>query len=129
MKTAKLTRKQKAFADRVIDNPKHSATEAAAQTYNVTSRHSAEQIAYENLRKPEIMSYLGRHLKDAETTILNVMYNSEKLKDEPAHANIALAASKQVLDRTLGLPVARHEVQSTTVSLNLDLTSITEVEQ
>ena len=120
----KLTYKQKTFADKIINNPKDSATEAAATTYKVTNRHSAEQIAYENLRKPEIVSYLNRHLKDAETTVLNVMYNSEKMKDEPQHANIAIRSAEMVMDRVIGKPTQRVEQQSTSVNINLDLTGV-----
>ena len=53
-----LTRKQKAFADKLLEDPKISATQAVKETYNVSTNHSAEVIANENLSKPEIMRYL-----------------------------------------------------------------------
>ena len=127
----KLTKKQKAFADKLIANPKMSATQAALQVYGKpnkpTTYHTAGDIASSNLKKPELLKYLNKHIETAEIVILDVMQNSSKLKDEPQHANIALAASKQVLDRTLGLPVARHENLTTSVNLNLDLSNITSV--
>lgn len=52
-----LTRKEKAFADHIINNPKDSNTEAAAQTYDASTRDVARQIASENLAKPHIRSY------------------------------------------------------------------------
>ena len=123
-KTLKLTRKQKAFADHLIANPKHSATEAATQTYQVTSRDSAEVIASENLRKPAIQHYLAKYDDLAQITVVDVMQNSRKHKDEPAHARVALDSAKDILNRLHGLPVARTEALTTTVNLNLDLTTI-----
>lgn len=123
-KTTGLTRKQKAFADHLINHPKDSATEAAAQTYNVSTRESAEVIASQNLSRPPILKYLNKHIEDAETTLLNVMYNSEKMKDEPQHARIAKDAADSVLDRVLGKATQKVESHSTTVNLNLDLSQI-----
>jgi phage terminase small subunit len=122
-KTTGLTRKQKAFADKLIANPKMSATESAHQTYNGT-RQSAEVIASENLRKPPIIKYLNEHVDKAEMVILDVMSNSSQMKDEPAHAKIALDASNSVLDRVLGKATQRVESAQTVVTLSLDLTQL-----
>lgn len=122
----KLTRKQKAFADHLLNNPKDSATEAAAQTYNVSTRDSAEVIASENLSRPSIQLYLEEHIDKAKETVVDIMNNSRILKDEPAHGRLALEASKEILDRNLGKATQRVETHSTSVNLNLDLTSITD---
>ena len=124
MKTLKLTRKQKAFADHLIANPKHSATEAATQTYQVSNRKTAEVIASENLRKPSIQNYLAKYDDMAQITVVDVMQNSRSLKDEPAHARVALDSAKDVLDRLHGKATQRVETQSTSVNLNLDLSQI-----
>ena len=121
-----LTKKQRAFADHIINNPKDSATKAVEQTYAPTTKSAATSIAHENLTKPDIMAYLAEHDVAAQNIIVEVMSNSSILKDEPAHARLALDSAKEVLNRVHGLPVARHQIQSTTVNLNLDLTTITE---
>ena len=120
----KLTRKQKAFADELINNPKQSATQAIEKTYNTTSKGTASSVATENLRKPAIMAYLATHDIDAQNIIVEVMNNSSLLKDEPAHARLALDSAREVLNRVHGLPTARIEAHSTVVTLNLDLSNI-----
>ena len=47
-----LTLKQRKFVKEYIELG--NATEAASRVYKVSSRHSAEQIGYENLRNVEI---------------------------------------------------------------------------
>jgi phage terminase small subunit len=120
-----LTRKQKAFADKLIANPKMSATKAVIETYSPTTYGTARQIASQNLAHPSILKYLDKHLEQAEITVLNIMTNSEKLKDEPAHAKIALDSANSVLDRVLGKATQKTESQSTVVTLDLKLTDIT----
>ncbi len=55
-KRSPKTFKEKAFIKEYIELG--NATEAAARVYAVSTRHSAEQIGYENLRKLEISDYL-----------------------------------------------------------------------
>lgn len=114
----KLTRKQKAFAQHLLNNPKDSATEAAAQAYDIKKRHTAEQIAHENLRKPDIQLYLNEHVDKAKNRIVTLV---DSQKEE-----IALRASDSILDRTLGKATQRTEQTTTTVSLSLSLKDITE---
>lgn len=115
--STKLTHKQKAWADYLINNPKDSGTEAAAQTYNVSNRKSAEVIASENLRRPSIQLYLEEHIDKAKYRMITLV-DSEK-------EDIALRASDSILDRALGKATQKIEQHSTSVNLNLDLTNIT----
>lgn len=112
---SKLSRKQIAFANHLINNPKDSATEAANQTYDVNSRKSAEVIASENLRKPEIQLYLKEHIDKAKLKVIELVDSD---KDE-----IALKASDSILDRALGKATQRTEVTTQGITLNIDLTS------
>lgn len=121
--TKALTRKQKAFADELISNPKQSATKAALKSYN-TTYETAKQIAHENLTKPNILKYLSKYEELAEITVIDVMQNSRSLKDEPSHAQVALRAADSVLDRLRGKATQRTEVTSTSVNLNLDLSDV-----
>lgn len=121
-KVKPLTRKQKAFADTLINNPKLSATQAALQTYGEpnkpTTYQTAQQIAHNNLTKPNVQLYLQEHVDKAKYRVLTLVDSD---KDE-----IALRASQDILDRSVGKAVQRVEQHSTSVNLNLDLTSITE---
>jgi phage terminase small subunit len=111
MFTPKLTRKQKAFADHLLDNPKHSATEAAQQSYLVSDRNTAKSIAAENLTKPAIQLYMNQHIDKAKETVVNLL-DSEK--DE-----IKLRASQDILDRSHGKATQRTEVKQQSVNINL----------
>jgi phage terminase small subunit len=119
MKT-KLTRKQKAFADALLNNPKLSATEAAAQTYGKPDkelgRHTAEVIASENMRKPEVLAYFYEHDELAQQRITEL-----SLQDEDR--NVALRASQDILDRVHGKATQRLETSNKSVSINIDLSA------
>lgn len=116
----KLTRKQKAFADELLANPKLSATQAALRTYGKpdkpTTFKTASVIAAENLDKPSVRLYLNQHIEKAKNRVIELI-DSEK-------EDIALRASDSVLDRALGKPTQRVENTSTSVNLNLNLTDI-----
>lgn len=112
----KLTRKQQAFVRHLLDNPKDSATEAARQAYNVSSDNSASLIASENLRKPQIMAYLENYSTKAEHTIVKHMVQD---KDK----RLSFDAARDILDRLHGKATQRQEVKSTSVTVNVNLTS------
>jgi phage terminase small subunit len=121
-----LTRKQQIFVQHLIDHPKASAKSAAQAAYNVTTEKSAEVIASENLRKPEIVAYLENHAQDAKSTLLEVMRYSKEhgktfSKEGAAYAAVAVNASKDVLDRVYGKAKQQVEINSTAVTLSIDL--------
>ena len=120
-----LTKKQKILVKHIIDNPKSSATEAAAQAYNVINRHTAEQIAYENLRKPEIVTKLAAHNELIENTLLNTV-NDYKESEKIPERSLAVDISKYVHDKIHGRATQRVEQHSTTVNLNLSLKDLTD---
>lgn len=113
----KLTRKQKAFADKILDNPKLSATKAVQQTYNPTTYNTARSIATENLAKPAIQLYLDEHVQKAKNRVITLVDSD---KDD-----IALRASDSILDRVLGKATQKVETHSTVVEVSLDLGNIT----
>lgn len=126
-----LTYKQRAFIKHIIDNPKASATEAAAQTYNVNNRKTAEAIATENLAKPSIVTALAAHNELIENTLLNTV-NDYKDSDKLGQRVLAVDISKYVHDKIHGKATQRIEQTTTGVTLHIDLTSSldpTEVEQ
>lgn len=115
-----LTRKEKAFADELRANPKISATEAVARTYAVKDRRVAGSIAGVKLKKAEIMAYLAGDVEVAKGAVVHLAgkYKSKSVGEQ----RIALDASKDILDRTLGKAVQRHQVQSKSIVISLDLT-------
>ena len=118
----KLTRKQKAFADTLLNNPKISATRAALQTYGKpdkpTTYATANDIARDNLQKPSVQIYMEEHVQKASNRVVQLI-DSEK-------EEIALRASDSVLDRVLGKATQKIETHSTSVNLNLSLHDIAE---
>lgn len=111
----KLTRKQKAFVDTLIAEPKLSALQVAKKTYNATTQSSAGSIAVENLQKPAILAHLVANSERAEQVVISLL---DAEKDE-----VKLAASKDILDRVHGKATQRIEQTTTGVTLTIDLTS------
>lgn len=123
-----LTRKQQAFVKHLIENPKDSATQAVKNTYNVSTQRSAEVIASENLSKPEIQIALYESSELAQETVIDVMNYSRKLgksgtKEGASYASVALSGARDILDRVHGKARQQVEVQSTSVSININLAS------
>ncbi len=120
----KLTRKQKAFADALINNPKLSATRAALQTYGTPEKpptyQTAQQLSHENLTKPNIQLYLDEHVQKAKNRVVELIDSKKE--------DIALRASDSILDRTLGKATQRTEVTSISMSFGMDLTDQLETE-
>ena len=96
-----LTRKQEAFVTELIKNPKMSATQAIKNTYNVSTNHSAEVMASENLRKPEIISRLGDANNMIEQVLMDTVGeygNSDKIQER----SLAVDTSKWIHDKIHG---------------------------
>lgn len=112
--SVKLTRKQKAFADGIINNPKASAAEIARQTYNITDNKTSAVVASQNLSKTNISLYIDEHVNKAKERIVQLIDS-----DKP---EIQLRASQDILDRTHGKAKQQIEQVTTGVTLNIDLT-------
>lgn len=116
-----LTRKQSAFVKHLIEHPKDSSTEAVMQTYDVKSRQTAESIAYENLRKPEIVTELAKYNSNIEQIIVDKTFklsSSEKLEE----VKEGLLNARWMHDKINGKAKQLTEVTSTKLSINIDLT-------
>lgn len=77
-----ITKKQKVFVEELIKNPKMSGTQAALKAYGKPDKPinngTAEVIAYENLRKPQIISHLEAYSDLAENTITETIIRYRK---------------------------------------------------
>jgi phage terminase small subunit len=115
----KLTRKQKAFADTLLDNPKMSATQAALKTYGKPDKpatyNTARDIASENLSKPHIQLYLQNHDYESQSTIVEMMKQREDKR-------LAFDAAKDIQDRVHGRATQRVEQHTEGITLHIDLT-------
>lgn len=118
--TPKLTRKQKAWADTLISQPKAPLTDIARQTYNVTDSKVAHDISRQNLENPRIQLYLEQDINRAKEKIVSLL-NAEK-------EEIQLRSAQDILDRTHGKATQRTEVQSSKLSIHIDLTGTLEEE-
>ena len=113
-----LTRKQKAFADYLLNNPKASATEAIKATYNVTTNASAGVTANENLKKPNVFKYLHTHSINAEQVITDFL--TLKDSDKVSEKRLAYDSATQVLDRVHGKPTQTVVTEGRHITLNID---------
>jgi len=120
-KQQKLTRKQKAFVDELVNNPKQSATEAASKVYAVKERNTAGVIATENLRKPNIVMALQQHADLAEGVMIGVMQDWGRA-ERPRQREIALNAAFHVHDKIFGKATQKIEQHTEVVRVNINLT-------
>lgn len=117
----RLTRKQAAFVKHLIDNPKKSATEAAARVYDVANRNVAKSIATENLSKPAIIMKLGEASQLFESAIVGVV-RDWKDAETPRKREIALDAAKFGHDKVFGKATVKIEQQTSVVQIAINLT-------
>lgn len=127
--TIMMTRKRKAVADLILNNPKLSGKEAVKQVYNATTDRSQEVEASRVLMDAEVMQYMADHAKDAETGIIEIADYAKDMgktfsKEGASYAAVAVTAYKDVLDRVHGKPT--QTIHSTTVSLafGMDLSGL-----
>lgn len=116
----KLTRKQQAFVRELVENPKISATEAVARTYDVSTRRVAEVIAHENMMKPEIQSELAKHSKAIEQIIADKTYeltNSDKLDA----VKEGLLNARWMHDKVYGKATQKIQTENTSVSVTISM--------
>lgn len=134
-KKDKLTRKEKAYADYLINNPKASGIEAALNTYGSKDKpptyRSADSISMANLAKPRIQRYLELHNQEAEETVMEVMryskeYGKNNTREGASYAKVALDSAKDIQDRVKGKATQRIEQRSVGLVLTVDLSGTKE---
>ena len=108
-KKIKLTKKQKVFADELLDTGLKA--KSALKAYDTTKIEVAAVIANENLKKPNVIAYLESKADRAAERIVELSEQDEALP-------VALGASKDILDRAGFKPIEK----SVTVNLDAELT-------
>lgn len=106
----KLTRKEKAWSDYIIEHPKASGTEASLKTYNTTDKNTAAVIAAKNIRKDNILLYLNSHIDKAQEVITG--YLELKDSDNIQEKRLAYDSATQIIDRIAGKPTQIQQSQS-----------------
>jgi hypothetical protein len=118
-----LTRKQAAFVKHLVENPKQSATAAAAATYNLKNRKVAGVVANENLKKPSIVSELAKYTNLVENTLVTTVSDWGR-SDNSRQREIAQNAAMYVHDKIHGKATQKTEVLSTTLNIGIDLSGL-----
>lgn len=123
--TYKLTRKQKAFADELINNPKISATQAALKHYGKSDKpisyDTARNISSENLAKPSVISYLAQKNDLVEEVLINTLTDWGR-EQNTRKREIAVDVGKYVHDKIHGKATQRVEQSTRQVTISIDLT-------
>lgn len=110
--------KTKAFADKLIEDPKISATAAYLETHETESRATARANASALLAQPNVHAYLASKSDIAEKTLYTVLSNSKKHKESVNWQRLAKDSANDILDRVHGKPLAR--TNQVNVNINLE---------
>lgn len=121
MTNIKLTRKQQAFINYWLNNPKSSGTQAALAVYDTTDPVVAASIAYENFRKPQIKAHMQSFGELAEEAIVGTVRDWGH-SEIPRKREIALDAAKWSHDKIFGRSTVKVEQQAQTVKIAINLT-------
>ena len=116
----------KRILDIVATQTEQNATEAYRQIHPNAKDITARVNAYKLMQKPEAQLYLQQHIDRAKATKLRVLDLADKKQDSVQWQRLGNEVAEQVLDRALGKATQRIEQQSTSVNLNIDLTSISD---
>jgi len=110
-----LKENSKRTLDIIAGQKKQNATAAYKEVHPNASDITAAVNSYRLLQKPEAQIYLEKHITKARNKVVQLVESKKE--------GIALQASEAVLDRALGKATQRTEVQTTGVTINIDLTT------
>jgi len=128
MKARKFTRKQKAWADALLNDKSKSLLQATRETYPNAKESTQNLIAHNNKNNPVIQAYMQKHSDIAtnammETLEVSRVYSKKGGTAGAAYAGVVATISKDIHDRVFGKATQKIDMQSTKVSVNIDLTS------
>lgn len=110
-----LKENSKKVLDIIATQKKRNASQAYKEVHPEASDITARANAHQLLKKPEAQIYLQKHIDKAKKTIVELLDTG---KDE-----IKLRSAQDILDREHGKATQKTEVQTTGVTLSIDLTS------
>lgn len=111
----KLKPNSKRVLDIIATQETRNASAAYKQVYPNASDITARTNAYQLLRKPSSQVYLQEHTKQAVNNIL-------ELANTARSEQVKLQANQDILDRNFGKATIKQEVNTTGVTLNINLT-------
>jgi len=123
-----LTRKQAAFVEELLTNPKATKTSAYKKAYNIspfTKKESVYRQAIETSQKPQIVSRLANYNDLVEGAITQTV-SDWKDEDNSRKREIAMQNAQYIHDKIHGRSKQQVEVQSQQVTISIDLTGTME---
>lgn len=100
-----------------------NAGKAYLEVHPNATKLTAITNASQLLAKPEAQIYLQEHIDYAAETVVDVMKNARKQKDNANFQRLAKDAADSILDRERGKATQKIEQTTTGVTLTIDLTS------
>jgi hypothetical protein len=132
-----LTLKQKGFAERYVAN-NGNGQEAVKAVYDVKSDEVACTVASENIRKPQVLSYVEYLLEGTEDKVKQVIFDGldanliTEYQGEATLTNLPNYAERRKMASLIadiqGLKVKKVETKNLTVALDLNKLSEAELD-
>lgn len=124
----KFTRKQKAWADALLKDKTKTYRQASREAYPDAADITLDTIGYRNKNNPMIQAYMQKHSDIAtkammETLEVSRVHAKKGNTAGAAYAGVVANISKDIHDRVYGKATQKIDVQSTKVSVNIDLTN------
>lgn len=116
--TVMLTDNQKQFTDAALTIRDSKKFINKVKEIYQTNTNSAQVIARQNFNKPNIIEYLG----DRGYRALDVL--NEAMTDTDANWSDRIKAADSIADRQFGRAVQTLQANTTSVSINIDLTGL-----
>lgn len=123
MKRKLLQRKEKAFVQSIIDNPKATNDIHVIRAgYDVKSKTVAGVMGSQLLSRPHIQSALSNYVELTESAMTNTV-RDWKDSDTPRKREIAMQNAQYIHDKIFGRSTQKIEQTTTGITLTIDLTS------
>lgn len=117
------TRKEKAFVEHLVNNPKATATDAYKAAYNTENmkKGTIYNEASVTMNKPVVISELSKYSNLVENTIINTV-NEWGNEENTRKREIAINSAMYVHDKIFGKAKQSIQTESKVVSININLT-------
>lgn len=117
--TGMIKPKTKAFADKLLNDPKITQQDAYLQTHKTTHKPTARVQASILLNKPDVLAYMEQKAPLAEKTIVQVMKNANTKDNKKSvqWQRLAHDSAQTILDRTYGKAITRSNNVNVNVSI------------
>jgi len=119
-----MKRKEKAFVQEIINNPKISNAQAIINAgYDVTKRTTAAVMGTQLLKKPEIVSALQDYVELTESAITQTV-KDWKDSEKPRQREIAMQNAQYIHDKVFGKASQKIETHNVSLIFGMDLSGV-----